>query len=52
MPATPCTTTRAHTDPKDTNGQVRKDQFGAHWYTLHPSGQKVEAEEEGGSDAS
>ena len=41
------------TDPKDTNGQ-EKDQFGAEWYTLHPSGQKAEAEsdEGGGSDAS
>jgi|SRR5215471_10998213 len=41
------------TDPKDTNGQ-EKDQFGAHWYTLHPSGQKAEAEgdEGGGKDAS
>ncbi|HEY7068627.1 MAG TPA: hypothetical protein VH479_00865 [Acidimicrobiales bacterium] len=35
------------TSPKDTNGQ-EKDQFGAEWYTLHSSGQKAEAEGEGG----
>lgn len=34
------------TGTKDTNGQ-EKDQFGAHWYTLHPSGQKAEAKESG-----
>ena len=40
------------TSPRDTNGQ-EKDQFGAHWYTLHPSGRKAEAEGEGGeSDGS
>ena len=39
------------TSPQDTNGQ-EKDQFGAHWYTLHASGQKAEAEGEGGSDES
>ena len=42
------------TSPKDTNGQ-EKDQFGAHWYTLHASGQKAEAKESGeggGSDDS
>lgn len=41
-------------DPKDTNGQ-EKDQFGARWYTLRPSGQKAEAKEGGeggGRDAS
>jgi predicted lipoprotein with Yx(FWY)xxD motif len=37
-------------DPEDTYGQ-EKDQFGAEWYTLRPSGQKAEAEG-GGSDAS
>ena len=35
------------TAPKDTNGQ-EKNQFGAHWYTLRPTGQKAEAKEDGG----
>lgn len=42
------------TGPKDTNGQ-EKNQFGALWYALRPSGQEAEAKESGeggGSDAS
>jgi predicted lipoprotein with Yx(FWY)xxD motif len=39
------------TSRADTNGQ-EKDQFGAEWYTLRPSGQKAEAEEGGESGES
>jgi predicted lipoprotein with Yx(FWY)xxD motif len=35
------------TSRADTNGQ-EKDQFGAEWYVLNPSGQAAEAGEEGG----